>query len=119
MKKTLPACWPCCSLASVATLARTPKPKTVKIALIAKSEANFVFLSARRGAEAKAAALSRQLGATISVSWLTPPREDAAQQAELIRRAVKEHANAILLSASDGAGARRRPSTRPWTTASR
>ena len=88
-------------LASVATLADA-QAKTVKIALIAKSEANFVFLSARRGAEAKAAALSRQLGATITVQWLTPPREDAAQQAELIRRAVKEHANAILLSASDG-----------------
>jgi ribose transport system substrate-binding protein len=76
--------------------------KSLKIALIAKSEANFVFLSARRGAEAKAAALSRQLGAAISVAWLTPPKEDAALQAELIRQAVKDKADAILLSASDG-----------------
>ena len=76
--------------------------KSLKIALIAKSEANFVFLSARRGAEAKAAALSKQLGAAISVAWMTPQKEDAAVQAELIRKAVKDKADAILLSASDG-----------------
>jgi ribose transport system substrate-binding protein len=100
MKKT---CWLLAALvlASVATEAQA-QPKTRKIELLAKSEANFVFLAARRGAEAKAAALSRELGATITVAWMTPPREDAAQQAELIRRAVREHANAILLSASDG-----------------
>jgi ribose transport system substrate-binding protein len=86
-------------------LAVTPgsaQTKSLKIALIAKSEANFVFLSARRGAEAKAAALSKQLGAAISVAWLTPQKEDAAVQAELIRKAVKDKADAILLSASDG-----------------
>jgi ribose transport system substrate-binding protein len=79
------------------------QPKTIKIALIAKSEANFVFLSARRGAEAKAAELSRTLGIPITIDWLTPPREDVAQQAARIRQAVGQHANAILLSASDGA----------------
>jgi ribose transport system substrate-binding protein len=78
------------------------QPRTLKIALIAKSEANFVFLAARRGAEDKAAALSRQHGATIEVSWLTPAKEDAAEQAERIRRAVRERADAILLAASDG-----------------
>lgn len=78
------------------------QPKTLRIALIAKSEANFVFLAARRGAEDKAAALSRQLGVGIQVSWLTPAKEDAAQQALRIRQAVREHAGAILLSASDG-----------------
>jgi ribose transport system substrate-binding protein len=77
--------------------------RTLKIALIAKSEANFVFLAARRGAEDKAAALSREHGAAITVSWLTPPREDPAQQAERIRQAVRERADAILLAASDGA----------------
>ena len=79
------------------------QPRTVKIALIAKSEANFLFLAARRGAENKAAALSRQHGATIQVSWLTPAREDVAEQAERIRQAVRERADAILLAASDGA----------------
>jgi ribose transport system substrate-binding protein len=85
--------------------ARTPveaQPRTLKIALIAKSEANFVFLAARRGAEDKAAELSRQHKATIQVSWLTPPREDVAQQAERIRQAARERADAILLAATDG-----------------
>jgi len=76
--------------------------RTLRIALIAKSEANFVFLAARRGAEDKAAALSRQVGATIQVSWLTPSKEDVAEQAERIRQAVREHADAILLAASEG-----------------
>ncbi len=76
--------------------------RSVKIALIAKSEANFVFLAARRGAEEKAAALSKQLGVPIEVVWLTPPKEDVAQQAERIRQAVRDRANAILLAATDG-----------------
>jgi len=79
------------------------QPRPLKIALIAKSEANFVFLAARRGAEERAAALSRQHGVRIEVVWLTPPKEDAAQQVERIRQAVRERANAILVSASDGA----------------
>jgi ribose transport system substrate-binding protein len=93
------------ALLLLATLAGVAdaQPKTLKIALIAKSEANFVFLAASRGAEAKAAELSHELGATITVAWLTPPREDVAQQAARIRQAVREGANAILLSASDGA----------------
>src|SRR3970282_1661530 len=78
------------------------QPPAIKIALIAKSEANFVFLSARRGAEEKAAALSRQHGVRIEVSWLTPSKEDVAQQAERIRQAVRERSQAILLSAFDG-----------------
>jgi ribose transport system substrate-binding protein len=90
------------ALAAAAAPAAHAQTKTVKIALIAKSEANFVFLSARRGAEAKAAALSRQNNATITVAWLTPQKEDPAQQAELIRKAVRDKMNAILLSASDG-----------------
>jgi ribose transport system substrate-binding protein len=76
--------------------------RTLRIALIGKSEANFVFLAARRGAEDRAAALSRQLGATIQVSWLTPAKEDVAEQAQRIRQAVREHADAILLAASEG-----------------
>ncbi len=90
------------ALAAATAPAANAQTKTVKIALIAKSEANFVFLSARRGAEAKAATLSRQNNATITVAWLTPPKEDVAQQTELIRKAVRDKMDAILLSASDG-----------------
>jgi ribose transport system substrate-binding protein len=78
------------------------QPRAIKIALIAKSEANFVFLSARRGAEEKARALSQQHGVRIEVAWLTPAKEDVSAQAERIRQAVRERAQAILLSASDG-----------------
>jgi ribose transport system substrate-binding protein len=78
------------------------QPRPLKIVLIGKSEANFVFLAARRGAEDKAAVLSRQHGATIQVLWLTPAREDVAEQANRIRQAVRERANAILLAASEG-----------------
>ena len=85
--------------------------RTVKIALIAKSEANFVFLAARRGAEEKAAALSRQHGVRIEVAWLTPAKEDAAQQAERIRQAVQG-----TRPGHSPRGLRRAPrSPRPWT----
>jgi ribose transport system substrate-binding protein len=75
--------------------------RSIRIALVAKSEANFVFLAARRGAEEKAAALSKAHGVPIEVTWLTPTKEDAAQQVERVRQAVRDKANAILLSASD------------------
>ena len=75
--------------------------RSIRIALVAKSEANFVFLAARRGAEEKAAALSKANGVPIEVTWLTPTKEDAAQQVERVRQAVRDKANAILLSASD------------------
>jgi ribose transport system substrate-binding protein len=107
MKRSLALRTLLAALGMVATSVTAPapafaQPRTVKIAVIAKSEANFVFLAARRGAEDKAAALSRQHAATIQVSWLTPAREDVAQQAERIRQAVRERADAILLAASDG-----------------
>ena len=75
--------------------------RSIRIALVAKSEANFVFLAARRGAEEKAMALSKAHGAPIEVTWLTPTKENAAQQVERVRQAVRDKANAILLSASD------------------
>lgn len=90
------------ALSMAAAAGVVAQPRTLTIALIAKSEANFVFLAARRGAEDKAAVLSRQHGVKIEISWLTPAKEDTAQQAERIRQAVREHAQAILLSATDG-----------------
>ncbi len=72
-----------------------------RIALIAKSSTNPVFLSARQGAEAAAAELSATHGMTVRIDWLTPPSEDGAVQAQRIAEAVNSGANAILLSASD------------------
>jgi ribose transport system substrate-binding protein len=76
-------------------------PRDLKIAMIAKSSSNFVFLPARRGAEDAAQALSRKLGARIEVAWLTPDREDAALQAATVRAAAGQGFGAILISCSD------------------
>ncbi len=73
----------------------------ITIALIAKSSTNPVFLAARTGAEAAASELSRQLGITIQVAWLTPPQEDGQVQAQRIEQAVNDGADAILISCSD------------------
>ncbi len=73
----------------------------LKIAMIAKSSTNPVFLSARTGAEAAAKELSQKNGVPIEIAWLTPPTEDGQVQAQRIAQAVNEGANAILISCSD------------------
>jgi len=80
-----------------------PKPdaKPIRIAMIAKSSTNPIFLSARRGAETAAKDLSGKTGVPIEVIWLTPPQEDGQIQAQRIAQAVNEGANAILVSCSD------------------
>jgi ribose transport system substrate-binding protein len=75
--------------------------KHLKIALIAKSSTNPVFLSARTGAEAAAKELGAKNNITIEIAWMTPPQEDGQVQAQRIAQAVNEGANAILLSCSD------------------
>ena len=78
-----------------------PAAKPIKIAMIAKSSTNPVFLSARRGAETAARDLSAKIGRPIEIVWLTPPEEDGQIQAQRIAQAVNEGANAILISCSD------------------
>jgi ribose transport system substrate-binding protein len=91
------------AIAAVAAPVFTPAqaPRELKIAMIAKSEANFVFLSARKGAEDAAAALSKKHGARIEVLWRTPQAEDARKQVEAVAAAVKERVGAILIACSD------------------
>ncbi|HET7622987.1 MAG TPA: substrate-binding domain-containing protein [Gemmatimonadaceae bacterium] len=74
---------------------------TFTIAMIAKSSTNPVFLSARTGAEAAAAELSKEHGVNVKINWLTPPNENAELQAQRIAQAVNSGSNAILVSASD------------------
>jgi len=64
--------------------------KTIKIALIAKSSTNPVFLSARTGAEAAAKELSAKYGIDIVIDWRTPPTEDGQVQAQRVAQAVNE-----------------------------
>lgn len=71
------------------------------IAVIGKSSTNPVFLSARTGAEAAAAELSKKYGVPIEIAWLTPPQEDGQVQAQRVTQAVNEGADAVLISASD------------------
>lgn len=88
-------------LAAGSLQAQAPTVRSLKIAMIAKSSANFVFLSARQGAEGAAQALSAQHGIKVEVVWLTPTKEDVAQQVEYVAEAVKQGANAILIACSD------------------
>jgi ribose transport system substrate-binding protein len=73
----------------------------LRIAMIAKSSTNPVFLSARTGAEAAARELSQKHGVPVEIVWLTPPAEDGQVQAQRIAQAVNEGASAILISCSD------------------
>src|SRR6266446_8693884 len=75
--------------------------KTIKIALIAKSSTNPVFLSARTGAEAAAKELSAKYNIDIVIDWRTPPAEDGQVQAQRIAAAVNEGDDAIVVSCSD------------------
>jgi ribose transport system substrate-binding protein len=92
-------------LAAATLQGQPPRPAgpPLKIAMIGKSLANFVFLSAQRGAEDAARALSQKHGVAIEVASLTPTREDAAVQAERVSQAVRDGAKAVLISCSDAA----------------
>ena len=73
----------------------------VRVAMIAKSSTNPVFLSARTGAEAAAKELTQKHGVPVEIVWLTPPAEDGQVQAQRITQAVNEGATAVLISCSD------------------
>jgi ribose transport system substrate-binding protein len=79
----------------------TARAAGLKIAMIAKSSTNPVFVSAHRGADAAAKDLAEKHGIPIQVIWMTPDHEDGELQATAIAQAVKDRANAILISCSD------------------
>ncbi len=81
----------------------TVKKKAIKIAMIAKSSNNPVFLSAKTGAEAAAKDLSTKYGLNVTIDWRTPPEENGEEQARRIAQAVTDNADAILISCSDAA----------------
>jgi ribose transport system substrate-binding protein len=79
----------------------TPKKKdSYTITMIAKSSTNPVFLSAKTGAEAAAAELSKK-GPKVTIDWQTPSKEDGQVQAQSIQQAANNGSDAILLSCSD------------------
>jgi ribose transport system substrate-binding protein len=75
--------------------------RAIRIALIAKSSTNPVFLSARTGAEAAARELTVKHNVSVEIVWMTPPTEDGQVQAQRIAQAVNEGATAVLVSCSD------------------
>lgn len=91
----------------VAPSTPAPQPKvegtttTLKIAMIAKSSTNPVFLSARTGAEAAKKDLEAKHGIKIEIDWRTPSTEDGTVQAQRISQAVNEGDNVVLISCSD------------------
>jgi ribose transport system substrate-binding protein len=76
-------------------------PAGLKIAMIAKSATNPVFVSARKGADVAAKELSQKHSIPIEVVWMTPSDEDGQVQAQKIAQAVKDGVSAILISCSD------------------
>lgn len=75
--------------------------KAITIGMIAKSQSNPVFLAARKGAESRAAELSKQLGLDVKIDWRTPNDEDAQNQAVFIEQLVAAGVDAITIACSD------------------
>jgi ribose transport system substrate-binding protein len=75
---------------------------TITITMIAKSSSNPVFLAAKTGAEEKAQDLSEKYDKLeVVIDWKTPQNDNVLEQAEIIRNAVSEGTDAILISCSD------------------
>lgn len=74
----------------------------VVITMIAKSSVNPVFLSAKIGAIKTAKALNEKYSKlNLVIDWQTPENENASEQAQIIRNAVKNGSKAIIVSCSD------------------
>jgi len=89
----------------------------LRIAMIAKSSTNPVFLAARTGAEAAAKDLSEKNHMKVEVVWLTPPQEDGQVQAQRIQQAVNDGADAVSSPVRTPARSPERSTTR-WTAVS-
>jgi ribose transport system substrate-binding protein len=83
------------------SVATSGRPTGLRIAMIAKSTTNPIFVSARKGAETAAKELGEKHGVPIEIVWMTPDHEDADTQALAIAQAAKDRVNAILISCSD------------------
>lgn len=74
----------------------------LRIAVIAKSSNNPVFLASRTGAEDAAREISEaEENLQVEVLWMTPPQEDGQVQAQRIQQAVNSGVDAILIAVSD------------------
>ena len=72
-------------------------------ALVAKSQSNPVFESARVGAEDAAKEIGGKLGVDIEIVWRTPDVEDAQKQVEYIDQLALQGVSAISVSCTEAA----------------
>ncbi|MBS0264141.1 MAG: substrate-binding domain-containing protein [Planctomycetes bacterium] len=77
------------------------RKKSITIGMIAKSKSNPIFLAAQKGAEDRAAELSKELGLPVTIRWDTPNDEDAQRQAEIIEQLTGSGVDAITIACSD------------------
>ncbi|HEY3968374.1 MAG TPA: substrate-binding domain-containing protein [Planctomycetaceae bacterium] len=77
------------------------KKRGVTIGMIAKSKSNPIFLAAQKGAEDRAAELTKELGVPVTIKWDTPNDEDAQKQAEIIEQLTGSGVDAITIACSD------------------
>jgi ribose transport system substrate-binding protein len=81
---------------------KTEGTKTIVITMIAKSSSNPVFVAAKTGAISEAENISEKSSKLdLVINWTTPENENASEQAEIIRTAVREGTQAIIVSCSD------------------
>ena len=87
--------------AAAALVARGADTRQLTLGLVAKSQGNPVFQSARVGAEDAARELGAKFHVAIRIDWRTPNEEDAQKQAEAIEQLVLAGADGIAVSCSD------------------
>lgn len=68
--------------------------------IVAKSQANKIFIPVRKGAEDAAKALGAEHGLNIRIVWQTPTTEDAKQQAQYLQDLANQ-CDGIAISVSD------------------
>jgi len=88
---------------AAATKSAPVRHSGLKIVMIAKNTTNPIFVSARKGAEVAAKERAEKHGIPIDIVWMTPDREDGELQALAVAQAVKDRADAVLISCSDPA----------------
>lgn len=82
----------------------TKQPRTKLVfALVAKSQSNPVFESARVGAEDAAKEIGNKLGMDIEIVWRTPDEEDAQKQVEYIDQLALQGVDGISVSCTEAA----------------
>jgi len=72
-------------------------------ALVAKSQSNPVFESARFGAEDAAREVGQRLGVDIEIIWRTPNEEDAQKQVEYLDQLALQGVSGISVSCTEAA----------------